>query len=118
MLGISEPTVRSHLQHIFSKTDTSRQADLLRLLQNSTPPIRATQPAMSAARPANGQARMFACQLTMANEPEQRDRKAAHIIGSDDAAAAADCLTSRVANPGGCHASSCRCATAGRRTRR
>jgi DNA-binding CsgD family transcriptional regulator/PAS domain-containing protein len=41
MLGIGEPTVRSHLQHIFSKTDTSRQADLLRLLHNSTPPIRA-----------------------------------------------------------------------------
>jgi DNA-binding CsgD family transcriptional regulator/PAS domain-containing protein len=41
MLGISEPTVRTHLQHIFSKTDTSRQADLLRLFQNSTPPVRA-----------------------------------------------------------------------------
>jgi DNA-binding CsgD family transcriptional regulator/PAS domain-containing protein len=44
MLGIGEPTVRSHLQHIFSKTDTPRQADLLRLLHNSTPPIRASQP--------------------------------------------------------------------------
>jgi DNA-binding CsgD family transcriptional regulator/PAS domain-containing protein len=43
MLGISEPTVRSHLKSIFSKTDTSRQADLLRLVQNSTPPIRAPQ---------------------------------------------------------------------------
>ena len=43
MLGISEPTVRTHLQHIFSKTDTPRQADLLRLFQNSTPPIRAPQ---------------------------------------------------------------------------
>jgi DNA-binding CsgD family transcriptional regulator/PAS domain-containing protein len=42
MLGISEPTVRSHLQHIFSKTNTPRQADLLRLLQNSTPPVRAS----------------------------------------------------------------------------
>jgi len=46
MLGISEPTVRTHLQHIFSKTDTPRQADLLRLFQNATPPIRAPlQPA-------------------------------------------------------------------------
>jgi DNA-binding CsgD family transcriptional regulator len=44
MLGIGEPTVRSHLQHIISKTDTPRQADLLRLLHNSTPPIRAPQP--------------------------------------------------------------------------
>ena len=43
MLGISEPTARTHLQHIFSKTDTTRQADLLRLLHNSTPQIRAPQ---------------------------------------------------------------------------
>ena len=40
MLGISEPTVRTHLKHIFSKTDTHRQADLLRLFQNSTPGVR------------------------------------------------------------------------------
>ena len=43
MLGISEPTVRTHLKSIFSKTETSRQTDLLRLLQSSTPPIRAQQ---------------------------------------------------------------------------
>ena len=43
VLGISEPTARTHLQHIFSKTDTTRQADLLRLLQNSTPQVRAPQ---------------------------------------------------------------------------
>ncbi|NOJ38407.1 helix-turn-helix transcriptional regulator [Bradyrhizobium australiense] len=43
MLGISEPTARTHLQHIFSKTDTTRQADLLRLLQNSTPQVRSPQ---------------------------------------------------------------------------
>lgn len=46
MLGISEPTVRTHLQHIFSKTGTSRQANLLQLLHNSTPPIRAPQRAV------------------------------------------------------------------------
>lgn len=40
MLGISEPTVRTHLQRIFSKTGTSRQADLLSLLHRSTPPVR------------------------------------------------------------------------------
>ena len=39
MLGIGEPTVRTHLQRIFSKTATTRQADLLRLLQTATPPI-------------------------------------------------------------------------------
>lgn len=41
--NISEPTVRTHLQHIFAKTGTSRQTELLRLLQNATPPIRAPQ---------------------------------------------------------------------------
>jgi len=40
MLGISEPTVRSHLKHMFAKTHTLRQADLLRMLQNSTPAVR------------------------------------------------------------------------------
>lgn len=39
MLGISEPTVRTHLQRMYSKTGTSKQANLLRLLHNSTPPI-------------------------------------------------------------------------------
>jgi len=43
MLGIGEPTVRTHLQHIFAKTHTLRQADLLRLLQTSTPAVRAPQ---------------------------------------------------------------------------
>jgi len=38
LLGISEPTVRTHLQNIFSKTGTSRQTDVLRLLQSATPP--------------------------------------------------------------------------------
>ena len=41
MLGIGEPTVRTHLQHMFAKTHTLRQADLLRLLQTSTPAVRA-----------------------------------------------------------------------------
>jgi DNA-binding CsgD family transcriptional regulator/PAS domain-containing protein len=71
MLGISEPTVRTHLKRIFSKTDTARQADLVRLLQNATPPVRT---------------------------PQQQDRKATQrrsksgnrIIRSDDAAAAVD----------------------------
>lgn len=40
MLGISEPTVRSHLQNIFAKTGTSRQVHLLHLLHNSTPPVK------------------------------------------------------------------------------
>jgi len=44
MLGISETTVRTHLQHIFSKTGTTRQSDLLSLLHRSTPPVRADAP--------------------------------------------------------------------------
>ena len=42
MLGISEATVRTHVQQMFAKTGTSRQADLLRLLQSSAPPTRQT----------------------------------------------------------------------------
>jgi DNA-binding CsgD family transcriptional regulator/PAS domain-containing protein len=38
MLGIGEPTMRTHLQRIFSKTSTSRQTELL---QSAAPPIRA-----------------------------------------------------------------------------
>jgi DNA-binding CsgD family transcriptional regulator/PAS domain-containing protein len=44
MLGVSEPTVRTHLQHMFAKTHTLRQVDLLRLLQTSTPAVRAPRP--------------------------------------------------------------------------
>ena len=40
MLGVSEPTVRTHLQRLFSKTSTSRQTELLQLLQRSAPPIK------------------------------------------------------------------------------
>ena len=40
LLGVSETTIRTHLQRIYAKTGTSRQSDLLRLLDHSTPPIR------------------------------------------------------------------------------
>jgi DNA-binding CsgD family transcriptional regulator len=40
VLGVGEPTIRTHLQRIYSKTGTSRQGDLLRLLHHSTPPTR------------------------------------------------------------------------------
>ncbi|MBL0419061.1 helix-turn-helix transcriptional regulator [Ramlibacter sp. AW1] len=39
MLGITEPTLRTHLQRIYSKTGTSGQSDLLRLLDHSRPPL-------------------------------------------------------------------------------
>jgi DNA-binding CsgD family transcriptional regulator len=32
VLGITEPTVRTHLHRLFEKTDTSRQADLVKLV--------------------------------------------------------------------------------------
>lgn len=40
MLGIGEPTVRTHLQRMFLKTRTSRQAELLQLLQSYRPPTK------------------------------------------------------------------------------
>jgi DNA-binding CsgD family transcriptional regulator/PAS domain-containing protein len=44
MLGIGESTVRTHLQRIFAKTGTSRQAELLHLLHNASAPIRPAEP--------------------------------------------------------------------------
>lgn len=40
MFGISEPTVGTHLQRMFARTCTSRQAELLQLLQSATPPTK------------------------------------------------------------------------------
>jgi DNA-binding CsgD family transcriptional regulator/PAS domain-containing protein len=40
MLGIGEVTARTHLQHIFVKTGTSKQTELLQLLRNATPPVK------------------------------------------------------------------------------
>lgn len=39
-LGVSLTTVKTHLQRIFAKTETARQADLVRLVTRATPPIR------------------------------------------------------------------------------
>jgi DNA-binding CsgD family transcriptional regulator len=39
-LGVSEPTVKTHLQHIFQKTGTSRQADLVKLVAGYMSPLR------------------------------------------------------------------------------
>jgi DNA-binding CsgD family transcriptional regulator len=38
-LGIAVTTVRTHLAHIFEKTGTSRQAELIRLAAKFAPPI-------------------------------------------------------------------------------
>ena len=39
VLGISETTVRTHLQHVFAKTGTSRQADLVALVASYMSPL-------------------------------------------------------------------------------
>jgi len=39
-LGVSDPTARSHLSHIFLKTGVTRQADLVALIDRLTPPIK------------------------------------------------------------------------------
>jgi DNA-binding CsgD family transcriptional regulator/PAS domain-containing protein len=40
-LGISEATVKTHLQHVFEKTGQRRQTDLMKLLANHANPLRA-----------------------------------------------------------------------------
>jgi len=43
MLAIGENTAKTHLQHIHSKTGTSKQTELIRLFMSSTPPVNAAQ---------------------------------------------------------------------------
>ena len=40
LLEIGETTVKTHLQHIYSKTGTSKQTELMHLFMSSTPPVR------------------------------------------------------------------------------
>ena len=42
MLGIGENTAKTHLQHIHSKTGTSKQTELVHLFMSSTPPVSGT----------------------------------------------------------------------------
>ena len=39
VLGVSEATVKTHLQHIFAKTETSRQAELVKLVAGYLSPL-------------------------------------------------------------------------------
>jgi DNA-binding CsgD family transcriptional regulator/PAS domain-containing protein len=41
VLGIGETTAKTHLQHIYSKTGTSKQTELMLLFMGSTPPVKA-----------------------------------------------------------------------------
>ena len=41
VLGVGETTAKTHLQHIHSKTSTSKQTELIRLFMSSTPPVNA-----------------------------------------------------------------------------
>ncbi|MGB8399824.1 helix-turn-helix transcriptional regulator [Bradyrhizobium sp.] len=40
VVGISEATVKTHLQHLFAKTGTSRQAELIKLVAANASPLR------------------------------------------------------------------------------
>jgi DNA-binding CsgD family transcriptional regulator len=42
VLGIGETTVNTHLQHIFRKSGTSKQTELMHLFMSSTPAVKAT----------------------------------------------------------------------------
>ena len=39
MLGIGETTAKTHLQHIHSKTGTSKQTELMHLFMGCAPPV-------------------------------------------------------------------------------
>ena len=41
VLGVSATTAKTHLQHIYAKTGTSKQTELMRLFMSSAPPVRA-----------------------------------------------------------------------------
>ena len=41
VLGVSETTAKTHLQHIYGKTGTSKQTELLHLFKSYTPPVKA-----------------------------------------------------------------------------
>jgi DNA-binding CsgD family transcriptional regulator/PAS domain-containing protein len=43
VLGISETTAKTHLQHTYEKTRTSKQTELMHLFMSSTPPVKAAQ---------------------------------------------------------------------------
>jgi DNA-binding CsgD family transcriptional regulator/PAS domain-containing protein len=45
MLGVSEATVKTHLQHIFDKTTTNRQVDLVKLVAGYVSPFVTSPPA-------------------------------------------------------------------------
>ena len=51
VLHISLNTVKSHLKSLFAKTGTSRQAELMRLVLNSTPPASMLEDARPSQRP-------------------------------------------------------------------
>jgi hypothetical protein len=44
VLGISENTIKTHLQRVFEKTGTNRQADLVKLAAGFASPLRGPPP--------------------------------------------------------------------------
>ena len=43
VLGVSESTAKTHLQHIYAKTGASKQIELMHLFTSSAPPVKAVQ---------------------------------------------------------------------------
>ena len=120
MLGISEPTMRTHLQRVFSKTGTSPASrppapfasfDAARSRLGPAClliPQRRPFAGSTSTRPASSRARTLdappACQHDFNNN--------SRIIGSDDAVRAIGCLPLLIVNAGGGHANRCRFAAA------
>ena len=46
VLGIGETTVKTHLQHIYEKTGTSKQTALMHLFMSHRPPVKAAEKVM------------------------------------------------------------------------
>jgi DNA-binding CsgD family transcriptional regulator len=42
VLGVTLTTVKTHLQKVFAKTETARQAELVQLVTRMSPPLRAS----------------------------------------------------------------------------
>ena len=40
MLGIGKTTAKTHMQHIYAKTSTSKQTELMHLFMSSAPPVK------------------------------------------------------------------------------
>ena len=78
-LGIGEATVKTHLQRLFAKTDTSRQAELVKLWRGS--------PTLSSAdlkdfRPRTAATRIESCDAANSAVSHNQDPSAARLASN------------------------------------